>query len=262
MKRRFFAFVTLLVLSLSLMVPAQALGGSYDNAGLMTADEQQELLTRAQAISEAYGIGIYAFTVEDYRDHTSGALEDLTDALYAQSIPEEDALILILSMAECDYLLIAYGENAQYAFNDEGRQYLADFFLEDFGADEWYEGFSTYLLWAEDYLEAARNGEPYSAANSPLDGAVTLVVIAGILGISLVVAGIYILILNGKMKSVFKAAEARSYVKGDLQLTRRSDVFTHKTTTRQKIEQPKPTNRSGGTTIRSSGGGHGTRGKF
>ena len=265
MTRRIFAFVTVLVLSLSLMVTAQAAdSGVLDSAGLMTADEQQALLQQAQTISDTYDVGIFSITVEDYTDYTIGELEDLSDALYTEIASGEDAIMLILSMAERDYLLMAYGDYAQYVFNDSGRQYLADYFLDDFGIDDWYAGFEDYVQWCGEYLEAAQSGEPYSDQNVPMDAMESGTMIVIILAGSLIVPCIYILVLNMKMKSVFKASDAGNYVRGSLQLTRRSDVFTHKTVSRQKIEKAQPSNRSGGggVTVRSSGGGHGTRGKF
>ena len=88
----------------------------------------------------------------------------------------------------------------------------------------------------------------------------TLTAIFMLFGVSLMVAVTRVAFMSRKMRSVAAARTAHNYTKGGLKLTRQSDVFTHKTVTRQKIEQPKPS--SGSTTVRSSGGGHGTKGKF
>ena len=202
--------------------------------------------------------------MDDYRNYTDGSIYDAADAIYFgwDLNKHRDAIMLILSMAERDYLLIAYGENAKYAFNDSGRELLDDYFLDNFGFDEWYDGFTDYLTWSADYLENAKNGTPYSDDNIPLDSleqaTFTVIKFAVVLLVPLVVAGIYILILSAQMNSVAKAREATTYTDG-LQLLRSSDRFTHTTVHRRKIEQNRS---SGGSSGRSSGGGSGTSGKF
>ena len=165
--KRIFAIVTALVLSLSLCVTAHAAdGGIIDAAGLMSGADQNALQQEAQAISEQYDIAVYAITVDDYQEFTDGEIEDAADYFYG-GLMEENAILLMLSMYDRDYLLIAYGDAAQYAFNDEGREYLADYFLDDFSNDDWYYGFSDYISWCGEFMEAAENGEPFPAQTSP-----------------------------------------------------------------------------------------------
>lgn len=265
MKRRIFAFVTALVLSLSLCLTAQAesfaVGGFYDFSGMTTAEEQQALGQMANEISAQYNVGVYGFIMDDYWEYSDVSMEDAADVLY-DTMPEEDALLLILSMAERDYLLIAYGEYGHYAFNDEGRQYLTDYFLDDFANDDWVTGFEDYFSWTGDYMEAANAGEPYSGSNIPMGTEEKMVTVLFMLGIALLIAWIRGIIMSRKMRSVAKAHAASDYAKGGIQLSRRSDVFTHRTVSRQKIQQNTTRSSGGGSTVRSSGGGHGTRGKF
>lgn len=265
MKRRIFAFVTALVLSLSLCLTAQAesfaVGGFYDFSGLTTAEEQQMLGQMANEISAQYNVGVYGFIMDDYWEYSDVSMEDAADVLY-DTMPEEDALLLILSMAERDYLLIAYGEYGHYAFNDEGRQYLTDYFLDDFANDDWVTGFEDYFSWAGDYMEAANAGEPYSGSNIPMGTEEKMVTVLFMLGVSLLIAWLRGIIMSRKMRSVAMAHAASDYAKGGIQLSRRSDVFTHRTVSRQKIQQNTTRSSGGGSTVRSSGGGHGTRGKF
>lgn len=235
-----------------------------DEAGLLTEVEWQELERQARAISEQYGVGVYAVTVKDYLDYTNGDIYDAADEIYhgyTLGLGEDrDGILLILSMARRDYLLIAYGDSAQYAFNDDGMFYLEDFFLDDFGNDDWYNGFAEYLTWSADYLENAKNGTPYSDDHVPMsdsDRTIGILIrVAIILLVPLVIAGTHILILISKMNSVAKAVEASTYLSGDLHLTRDSDRYTHTTETRRKIEKKESSSGS------SSGGGSGRSGKF
>lgn len=52
-------------------------------------------------------------------------------------------------------------------------------------------------------------------------------------GIALLVC----LVLYNQMKSVAEKQDAKDYLSGSLQLTRQSDVYTHTTQTRTKIER-------------------------
>ena len=265
MKRKLWSIIVLLALMLALAIPAQAaqLDNITDSAMLLDESQWQQLEQQAREISQQYGVGVYVITVDDYRNYTNGDIYNAADAFYFDYDlglgDDRDGILLLLSMAERDYLLIAYGGQAKYAFNESGREKLVDYFLDDFGSDYWYEGFADYLTWSEDYLAQAKNGTPYSAGNLPMsaeerDQAISIRV-AAIFLVPLLIAGVYVAILNGKMKSVAAAEEAYSYRSGNLQLYREHDHFAYTTTVRRKIEK-ESSSRS------SSGGGSGTSGKF
>ena len=67
------------------------------------------------------------------------------------------------------------------------------------------------------------------------------------------------MILRWQMKSVRKAAAANAYLTGALKLTQNSDIFTHRTETRRKIERHSSSSSSH---AESGGGGTGRSGKF
>ena len=64
---------------------------------------------------------------------------------------EKSGELLLLSMAERDYTLIAYGYG-NTAFTDYGKDKLSEVFLDDFGDDNWYSGLSDYLDKSESML--------------------------------------------------------------------------------------------------------------
>lgn len=255
MKRRFFILMAALMTSLILTVPAGA--AVTDEAGLLTDTQQQELEQQTQSISQQYGVGVHAVTVDDYRDYTNGDIYDAADYFYQDC--EEQSLILLLSMEEREYVILAYGDYAQYAFNDAGLDAMEEYFLDDFGSDDWYTGLADYISWSGDYLENAEAGNPYSDQNIPMSAsersAAIMTGVATIFLVPLVIAGVYILILSAKMKSVATAVEASAYVSGNLNLSRNVDLYTHTTTTRERIEKESSSGRS-------SGGGAGRSGNF
>lgn len=239
-----------------------------DATGCLTDEQWQALELQAREISGQYNVGVYAIAVDDYLDYTDGTIYDAADALYhgyTLGLGEDrDGILLLLSMEDRDYILIAYGDNAKYAFSEGGRAYLTEFFLDDFGNDSWYEGFRDYLSWSGNYLENAKNGQPYSYDHVPMSNSDRLVGIAirvaVILLVPLLVAGIYIMVLSAKMKSVEIAEEASNYMSGELNLTEKSDIYSHTTQSRSKVEDDD--DRSGSSSGSSSGGGSGTSGKF
>lgn len=178
MKKRIISIAIILLLSLLWILPASTkvnaaeawmqqeaqLDHVTDAAGLLTQEEVQDLELKAEALAETYGFGVYIITVEDYQDYTDGDTHDASTALYkgySLGIGEgKDGLLLLLSMADRDLNLYTYGEYGHYAFGDAAREQMLQFYLDDFGEDEWYNGFSDYLEWAGKYLEQADAGTP------------------------------------------------------------------------------------------------------
>lgn len=236
-----------------------------DAADILTDDEEGALETQAQLIEDQYGFGAYIVTVDDYTDFTGSSVFDAATTIYREyslgAGEGKDGLLLLLSMNDRDYSLITYGDEGNYAFNDEGRELMTDFFLDDFANDEWSAGFEDYLTWTAAYLDAAATGEPYSDGNIPMsrsDAALTLALyIAAIILIPLIVMFIAVRGRDAKMKTVAAATEASHYVSSSLNLTRSNDTFTHVTETAVLI----PKNNDRPSTSRS-GGFSGTSGKF
>jgi len=265
MKKKQFTALMISLLLLVLVLPARAAAARINNisdvAGLLTESEWETLERQAREMTETYGFGVYAIAVDDYEDFVYGDVNDAAEMLYEEySLGEgedRDGLLLLLSMAERDYSLHVNGDFGEYAFTGYGREEMAEFFLDDFGDDDWYDGFSDYLTWCGNYLEAANDGEPFSKDNPPMDAAgrtsAILIRMAVILLLPLAIAFIVILVLIAKMKSVAAATQAASYIKGNLVLTGQQDRYTHSTQIRQKVKSE-----SGGS--RSSG--NSTSGKF
>lgn len=240
-----------------------------DGAGLLTEEEWQNLEKQARELAEKHHFDVYAVIVDDYLEYTDGSVQDAAEAIYKRyslgSGSEKDGLMLLLSMKDRDYSLITHGSNGNYTFNDEGRVYLTEYFLDDFAENNWYTGLEDYLMWSGEYLTAAEAGEPYSDDNQPMSSEERTVAIGIriliILLVPLAIAGIYVSVLTAKMKNVAEATKAAGYVSGNLKLKTQTDQFVHATETRTKISQDSDnddhSSRSG-----SSSGFSGTSGKF
>lgn len=256
MKRNMTCVLLLLVLLSALLLPAYGAQLSHvtDTAGLLTEQQCQELESYCAEITARYGCGVYIATVDDHRDYGSDDVFTVTYELYHDNQlgvgSERDGLILLLSMAQRDYALFVYGDGAEYAFDTYGQICLEEAFLPELGENDWYGGFTAYAQTCEEYLALAAEGNP--VRENPTFAIVMLT------GVSFAVALVVVLILRSGMKNVHRQTAAAAYVSGALKLTGKFDRFTHKTTTRTKIESSS----SGSSSARSGGGGSGRSGKF
>ena len=257
----------LLALCLVLSLGGVALASSQitmphvtDAAGLLTQDEVLALEAQAEQIAENYGCAPYILVVDDFRVY-----EDTYDVREAGMNlyerwglgygPEKNGLLLMLSMAERDYALVTYGSVTHQAFTDYGQEALREQFLDNFHNDDWVGGFRDYLDGCAWLLEQARNGTPYDVNTAP-KGFNPLILV-----IPLVLALVVCLVLTGQMKTAKRKTEAGDYmVQGGTEMRVVQDIFTHRTVTRQVIQQNE--NKGGGGTTVNSRGFSGKSGKF
>lgn len=261
MKKRISFLLAILLLAFSLAVPVFAagfedaqLGFVTDEAGLLSEDEYRQLEQQAQAISRQYECGVYIITLDDFTNYTYDTDPyEAAKTIYSEYAlgygTEKSGILMMLSMAERDCTLIAFGYG-NTAFTDYGRDKLYDVFLDDFHEDDWYTGFEDYLAKCDSMLKAARDGHPLDVGSNPL---ITIVgtALSLLLGFALAF-GTCLTIEQRQMKSVAAKEEANTYLTaGSVQITNRSDRFSHTTETRTRIERESSS--SGGTTIDSGG---------
>ena len=82
-------------------------------------------------ISNRYGCGVYVVSLQDYRDYGSySSIRNFSEEFYNHYRlglgQNRNGILLVLSMAERDYCLIAYGSDAHYAFTDYGKDLPRD----------------------------------------------------------------------------------------------------------------------------------------
>ena len=279
-----FCCSALLILCMILLIPAGVLADGEsslpyyvsDVAGLLSTDEWSGLEEKAEQLSEEYGIGVYLVTLSDYQLYNSsnaGSYWSFSTNFYKEYNlglgDEKNGILLILSMADRDYSLLAYGSAAHTAFTDYGKNVLENGFLDNFRNDDWYGGFQDYLSGCETLLARAAAGNPVDVPSSSQSGyssAKDPYALVFIIGISLLVALVICQAMKKSMKPVAEKTQANDYiVMGGFNLTRRRDVFLNRTVTRRVIRTE---NRDmggfgggGGTSIHS-GGFSGHSGKF
>ena len=264
--KKLISFLAVLALLTALCVPALAaepeLDYVTDAACLLSGEEWKTLEAKAESISAQYECGVYIITVDDFTDYVNtNDVYEAAKAIYREYSlgwgAEKSGVLLMLSMAERDYSLIAYGYG-NTAFTDYGKDRLADRFLDNFGDNDWYGGFEDYLNMCESMLRSAREGRPLDVGSAPtirLAG----IVISVVLGC--IASFIVCCFLSLQMKSVSVKAEADSYIRSDsINFIAREDRFSHTSQVRTKVESSSGGS-GGGTTVDSSGFS-GKSGKF
>lgn len=265
--KKILSFLAVFALLTALYIPALAaepqLDYVTDAAYLLSEQEGKTLESKAEALSTQYECGVYIITLDDFSDYvnTNNVYEAAKTIYRAYSLgwgAEKSGVLLLLSMAERDYSLIAYGYG-NTAFTDYGKDQLSKRFLDNFGEDDWYGGFIDYLDMCGSMLSAAREGHPLDVDSSPQ---IRLVGILISLVLGCLAALVLCCVLCLRMKSVAKKAEADSYVQREsVQFIAREDYFTHTSQTRTLVESSSGGSGGGGTTVDSSGFS-GKSGKF
>ena len=261
MKKKFlsklFTLALTFVLALNLAgINASAVNANnqyiFDDANLLTYDEYNVLNDYARQVSEYYGCAVHIFTTDDPSVNEYN-IQTIAEEVYLRYSDfgwgyGKDGFMLMLSMAERDYCIIAYGDKGNYVLTDYGKDMMAEKILDNFRANDWYGGFSDYLSYARYVLEEAENGHVVDVYyyNESVDVGVEAYGFAAIIG--LVFAFVVCFIYKNQMQTAVAAAHAKEYVvEDDIEMNIQQDVFKFTTTHRTRIQT-------------NSGGGGGSRG--
>ena len=256
-KTRILMILLCLVVLVGAMAPAGLAASTCvsDEAGILTADEIAALENKASEINEEYDFGVFIATVEDYTAEGAISTKDCADTIYHSMAVGSDGMLLMLSMSDRDYYLLYNGSFAHEACTEKALDKLEASFLDDFGDDDWYEGFDDYLDMSRKVVKAGRKGKPIGESGMGLP--LTVGIIAGA-----VIALIICQVFKSQMKTAVSKTEAAQYLAPDgVQFGTRTDRYTHTTTVRRKIERQSSSSSSGSGSSGSSGSS-GRGGKF
>jgi len=277
MKKTFLLLIILLSLCISMAAPVHAAdiepisgelpaGGDLviDETSLLSDTEWQKLNDRASALTSKYQCEIRILIipdmwVSDAKEHAISVYKG-SDFGYGA---ERSGIMMMLSMADRDYALIAHGYG-NTVLTDHGRDViLNDYMLPLLKNNYYYEAFIVYLDKIEEFLMMAQAGTPFDVDTDEAylaqqaESARAAKIVFNIL-IPLLVALIVCLIFRSQMKTARKQRAAANYIPdGGFVLTGSSDTYLYSTEVRRTIED---SSSSGGTT--TSGGFSGSSGKF
>ena len=218
----------------------------YDEADLLTDDEESELLDRLDSLSEEYYFDVAVATVQS----TDGvAMNKFTDTFYDDNYyglgDDYDGILFMVSIGDREWHITTHGYGMT-AFNDDGLAYLKENVEPLLKDENFYGAFDTYADLCQDLLEMAANGEPYTEPFSPIWILISL-------GIGLVLAVLCTMGVRAQLKSVRTQDSAVDYVRqGSMALTRSNDIFLYHTVT--KTAKPKDSDSSSGGSDSDHGG--------
>lgn len=165
MKRRWIGFWVMLCMALLLSVTAYASEEPtyiFDHADIFTNDEETLLKWYAEEAETIHKIGLYVATVEDYKVYDEADVFEAARRYYILNDlgvgPEHGGLLLLLSMAERDFAMIAYGEYANTVFYDVRMEIMSEQFANKVSGSEgdMYDSCDYYLSWRLNDLETFR----------------------------------------------------------------------------------------------------------
>ena len=252
-------------LLLVLLLVPQALAAPLrvnDEAALLSADEMQKLLTRADDLSAKHNVDILILTTNDSRGMVLGNFAaDYVD----YNDFSTDNIVLTVAMDQRKYVCVTTGTCIR-AFTDHTLDAIYDALEDDMSAGNYLQAFDRYLELCDRVLKQAEVGAPYDY-NNPLETR-TMIEIYAMRLVCAFIPGLAVgwLIASSKkraMKTSRPQESAHSYLT-NMNLTRERDIYLYTTTTRRKIESSSGGSGGGSSTFsgssgRSHGGGGGGR---
>ena len=245
--KRLFSLVLVLVLILGVAVSASAATEQfvYDDADLLTAQEEAALSGRLSGLSNTYNAQIVVATIPSAQGNDVDLiLEYLYDTAgfgYGEGL---DGVLLLICMDPREYRILSNGYCAA-AIDPADINAIGSVIVNDLSDGNYADAFDIFAEKCEYYLDGHLNGFSF---NFGMNLMIALMV-------GLVAGLITAKSLKGQLKTVHKKNEAKSYIKiGSMNLQTQNDVFLYRDV--RRTPKPKETNtRSSGGSSRSVGGG-------
>ncbi len=237
------AFLLTIVLVLTTFAAPPRL---VDDADLLTDVEEEVILARLDAISEAYQTDVVVVTVASTDGQTPMAYADDYYDYNGYGFGDTyDGILLLISMEDRDWWISTCG-SCETMFPANRLDAIGEAMLDDLGMGNYIAAFDTFARECEYTINGEINGYPFPFGMNLLIS----------LGIGFVVALIATGIMRGKLKSVRPQLQAKDYLKaGSLQVTQANEFFLYRTVNR--VKKASSSSSSSGSHTSSSGRSHG-----
>ena len=253
--------IALLLCAISIMPAFAEVERMVDNADLLTSDEKSAISDKLDHISAEHACDIVIVTVDSLDGKTATEYaDDYFDYNGYGYGSDYDGILFLISMEYRDYAISTCGYGIT-AFTDAGQSYIIDRIKSSLSDDEFYDAFDEFADLCDDYLTQADKEEPYDTNNLPATYfKLSWLLIAVVIG--LIIALIVVLVMRGRLKTVYAHDSADNYERqGSMNLRNQRDLFLYRTVS--KTEKPKNTGGGSSTHTSSSGRTHGgSGGKF
>ena len=249
MKHKFLSVLLVLVLVALMSVGALASEALvYDNADLLTVQQERDLKAKLQEIGDKYDAQLIVYTVP--------ALTNVSVDYYVNQVydsngwgygKDRDGVLMLVCMNPREYRILSNGYAGKAisvdiidSMGDEIRPCLTD--------GEYYEAFEIFAEECEYYLNGYLNGFPFK----------TWLLLGISLAVGLVIGLITVTALKAELKTVRPRNQANDYVKaGSLHVTTSREYFLHSevTSTPRSDDDSSSSSGSSSGSSRSVGGG-------
>lgn len=228
--------ILLLAALLVLAVPVSAAGNLvYDGENLLSDSEIHLLETKYAQYPELYGFTPILVTTDSFDGFTAA---DYAGKFYDSHGFPEDGILFLVSFTEGEWYILTNGL-CYDTISDSTAQDIGEELVDILHEGTYYDAFDQFPELAGIYFE-------------DLDFFGYLIIIAGCMGVGLVIGLIVVGIMALMMKSVGAKHSAADYVRtGSMRISGSRDIFLYS----QVSRTPKPKN-----TGSSSSGGGGRRG--
>ena len=255
-----------------------------DQAGLLRDSQRETLEQKAAALSEQHQCGLYVVTVQDHTSLNYDVYEAAKGIFTHYDLglgAEKSGVILLLSMNARDYAFAGHG-SGETICSRESSWLIEDEFLDNFRNNDWSGGFDDFLDACDTQLTKLEKGEDvnagadiftgpdgldYHSYNNPYETREPSILprVLAVVFIPLAVALGVCSVFKAQMKTAREATRADEYlVPHSMKLSRKEDIFTHRTESRTLIETASGhrAGGGGGSSFHSGGGFSGRSGKF
>ncbi len=241
-------------------------GRLVDMADLLTSNEEADLLSKLDEISNRQQLDVVVVTVETLDGKTPEAYaDDFYDYNGYGFGDSYDGILLLISMEDRDYYMTTTGFGIT-AFTDAGLEYIADSFLWDLGEGYYADAFEIFADQCDRFITQAKTGAPYDVDNMPEEPFEPVITFFMCLIPGFIVALIAVTVMRFQLKTVRPRNEAKNYVvNGSMNLTRTRDLFLYKTLDVRAIPRDEGNGGRGGSSTHTSSSGRthgGGGGKF
>ena len=244
MKRKLLSMLFVVVLCLSLAVSAFAVSGAdiYDEADLLSTQEETQLAEKLSEIGEEFDAQIVIMTVSSTGGNIDAYIEDKFDSMSMGYGENRDGVLLLVCMDSREYRILSNGYAGE-AIGTDQIDAISEAIVSDLSEGAYADAFSTFADQCAYYLSGYLNGFPFNVGKN--------LVVALIIG---VVAGVIVaFVLKKQLKSVRQQKQANVYIKsGSMQIATSRDLFLYREVSRTKKQS---SSSSGSGSSRNVGGG-------
>ena len=260
--KRFLSFAAIFFIVASIVIiPVMAEDGFQsdyprltDSAGLLDDEEYDNILSALDEISVRQKFDVVIVTLESLGDYDSAmeCADDYYDYGGFGYGADHDGVLLLISMEERDYWISTCGYGIK-VFTDRGIDRMKEQIQPYLSSGDYYKAFNTFISWTDDYIIDARVDSEYEnteLSDMPLSPLWFIIAF----GLGMIISGITVAGMKGRLRSVRPKFRADSYVRdGSLNVTSSRDMFLYSSVSR--TAKPEPESSSGGSNTHTSSSG-------